>query len=171
MNEKRSSRNFTLKFVLALLAVSAAVFVIFTVSQRWMAQSRREISRSHLEAVRTALKDFVAAHAGAYPGAASELVAAVANADENLTHPAWPEQAGYVFVSGVRADDAPGTIAIYENVPERKRAQGVMALYADGRIELFTGAEFARRLAAQEERWTQTGRVWHVQEMGGRRHP
>ena len=151
-------------FVLVLLAVSALVFFEFSHYQRAKSELRRKASVLSLLRLEMLLEQFAQAHNGQYPAHASAILETAAT-DLDLSHPSWPEQSGYVYVTGIRLSDEPATIVIYENVPERKRKLGFQVLRVSGKVDWLSQDDFAAALRDQEERWSKKGRVWKPEEM------
>ncbi len=166
MSKKNTpSARFAIVFMLTLAAISGGVFVAFSTYQRAMFTSRRETSAQNLTGIGAALKAYAAKNRGRYPERAALLTPEYLPNAGNLTHPAWPEQPGYVYIPGMRTDDSTASLLVYENVPEYKRKLGIQALFSDGRIETLKEAEIEIKLKNQEEAWKRTGRVWMPEMM------
>ena len=166
MSKKNTpSARFAIVFMLTLAAISGGVFVAFSTYQRAMFTSRRETSAQNLTGIGAALKAYAANNGGRYPERAALLTQEYLPDEHVLIHPAWPEQPGYVYIPGQRAEDSPQTLLLYENVPEHKRKLGIQALFSDGRIETLKEAEIEIKLKNQEEAWKRTGRVWMPEMM------
>lgn len=162
--KKRFSPRFAILFVLALAVVSAATFFVFTHYQRQMAEERRAFSASRLAHFRTLLNGYAQLHSGNLPEHAFVFLEHLDG--KELIHPAWPEQAGYVYVGGAHSStDNPASILIYENVPERKRKLGFQVLRLDGRVDWLSQQDFVSALQAQEAAWKKKGRVWQPEEI------
>jgi hypothetical protein len=161
--KKKSSARFAVLFVLALALVSTGVFLVFSHYQRVGAEERRELSAAHLARFKQFLNSYAERHNGNFPERA--LIFQDALKTDDLIHPSWPEQPGYVYVTDARASDEANTIVIYENVPERKRKLGFQILRRDGRIEWLSQQDFVSALQAQEALWKKSGRLWKPEEI------
>lgn len=149
-------RNFTLYFILLLGVISAITFYYFTAYARSSVEHRKEINRSNLAAIGAALKKH----------ALDERLPADLPAGtlppQTFTNPSWPEQAGYMLVTGVRLTDAPETILVFENTPPAKRKLGRHVLTLDGRIEVVSEDRLQERLDALQFKWKAESRPWRV---------
>lgn len=156
-----SRRNFTLYFILVMLAISAGVFFSFRGMMRNSVAERREVSRAHLQAIYTALQRFAAPeNNGAFPDQLQALYPKFISDGETFFHPAWPERPGYVYVPGVRSIDPPTTIIVYENIPTGKQRLPRLVLLLDGSIQSLEESEFEKRMAAQASLWQGEKRPW-----------
>src|SRR5579862_89405 len=163
-SSNKRSPAFTVVFVLTLLLISAAVFVVFTHFQRTLAEERRTRSAQNLETLRDVIRAYAAGHNGALPARAAEIATRV-KSPEDLLHPAWPNQPGYVYIPGAQPSDGDDSILIYENAPESKRKLGFQVLLVNGKIEALSRDAFLDVLSSQEEFWKQKGRFWSPEEL------
>jgi hypothetical protein len=158
---KPSRRNFTLYFILVMLAISAGVFFSFRGMMRSSVAMRSEVSRAHLQAIYTALKRCAAPeNKGAFPDDLQALYPKFISDGATFIHPAWPERPGYVYVSGVRPNDPPTTMIVYENIPESKQRLPRLVLMLDGSILSLEEGDFEKRLTSQASLWQGEKRPW-----------
>jgi len=158
-------RNFTLYFILAMGIISVGVFFSFRSTMRSSLAERRETSRTHLQTIYNGLKAFAAIPENntAFPAELQSLFPKFIADGETFFHPAWPEQPGYVYISGVRPSDLPATIVVYENIPPGKERLQRLVLNLDGSILSLNEADFQQRLALQASLWQGEKRQWQPQ--------
>ena len=165
IEKKKNSAWFAIGFIAALLAVSALVFLTFTYYQRTMAEARRLESAKNLKMIRAALLNY-AKTSGHFPVSPSELSGIFKGNAEFLIHPSWPEQAGYVYISGSDPKDfAPEIMMVFENVPDRKRKLGRQSVNVDGNVKYWTDEDFERALAYHEKTWKIAPKPWRLIEI------
>ena len=162
---KSPRRNFTLYFILTMGLISAGVFFSFRSTMRSSLAERSEVSRTHLQAIHSALKSFAAAseNKSAFPDELQSLYPKFITDGEMFFHPAWPERPGYVYIPGVRPSDPPTTIMVFENLPPGKERLQRLALALDGSILSLNEAGFQQRLATQASLWQGEKRQWQPQ--------
>jgi hypothetical protein len=164
MPKAQRSPRFVILFVTVLLALSALIFWTFRAYQRAQAEARSAASVTNLSQLKEAIDHWRNDKSGRYPTHVSELLEH-APLNLNLTHPSWPDQPGYVYVTGVQATDAPDSIVIFENVPERKRKLGYHVLRLNGKVDWLSREDFSQAIQAQEERWRASSRIWRPEEI------
>lgn len=169
-NRPQSAR-FIVIFIAVLLLISAGVYWTFSHFAQSSHEQHDEVSRQNLVAIGAALMTYLKQHAGEWPDESSKLFDSGKLSEQNAQQPAWPEQPGYMFVSRIQPkSDAAETIAVFENVPERKRKLGIQTLFVDGRIERLSEVDFTRRLTEQEQRWQKQNRVWRLEPLQPKRN-
>jgi hypothetical protein len=158
--EKRRPK-FIFFFLLFVGICSAAGFLTLRYAAQQGVASRREQSRGHLQALGNILAARAATAAGQFPGSVAGLIDAQ---DAGLAvNPSWPDEDGYIYVTGVRASDPPESLLLYENVPPEKRKIGRLVLRLDGSIELLAEGAFQQRLKAQEIARAAAERPWRTE--------
>ena len=162
---KKPTARFAIVFMLVLACIAFGVYLTFSTFQRSMASERRDVSRHNMELIFRALDAYLWKNNGKYPEHASQFTQMGLPA-ASLIHPAWPDQPGYIYIPGARAsDNVEYTIVAYENVPDRKRKQGIMVLKRGGIINKETESNFTRKLNEQEAAWKKDGRIWMPEMM------
>lgn len=101
---------------------------------------------------------------GKLPETSADVARLFKGNQKRLTHPAWPEQAGYVYVAGMPDPNA-GGILVFENVPERKPNTPIQAIDDKGRISVHQRSELLTLLAEQERGWKRFDRRLEQIEM------
>ncbi|HYG76378.1 MAG TPA: hypothetical protein VEK08_15340 [Planctomycetota bacterium] len=119
-----------------------------------------------MAAIYMALKGFARVNSR-FPERLSQLVPKYQPDPTVFMHPAWPEQPGYAYVTGIRLSgekaDPPATILLFENVPAKKKKLDRLVLMLNGEIHLLSPAEFEKRIAEQAEAWQKDKREWLIQ--------
>jgi len=149
-------RNFTLFFILVIGICAVVTFVVFRSYARSSIDQRREVNRANLSLIAAALK------ARAMEGQLPSTLARDAVATHVLINPSWPEQAGYMYVTGARLSDPAETILLFENTPAQKQKLGRHALRMDGRVEVLAETALQEKLAQQQNFWVEQKRVWRL---------
>lgn len=169
-DRKPASARFAICFILGMLLASAGIFFAFSSSQRSAMAWRRQTSAENLSKIFTVLNTYSQRFAD-YPERPSQLLDTnlidpkSPDAMRVLINPSWPTLPGYIYLPGVRSDDSPETLFVYENVPENKRKLGRQVVYRSGKIELLSEVDFEAKIKAQEEIWRKSKRACKGIEM------
>ena len=157
-------RNFVIYFMGIMLVASAITFVCFTYAAHTSKAQRREISLNNLRSIHQALKAFVddAENQKRFPTELKMLAPKYLKDENALSHPAWPNRAGYVYVVGVQISDPAETIFVYENVPAGKEKLGRLTLSLNGEVHMWDEAAFQALIAAQQALWKSQNRLWRA---------
>jgi hypothetical protein len=158
-------RNFVIYFMGLMFVASAITFVCFTYAARESKAHRREISRRNLRTIHQALMAIAddAQNHGQFPDELQKLSPQYLKDENALSHPSWPDRAGYMYVSDVqKTDPAAETVIVFENVPAGKEKLGRLALTLNGEVHMWSEMEFQAKMTSQEARWKSLNRVWRT---------
>ncbi len=156
--------NFVIFFLIIVGICGAAGFLTLRYVALQGVAARRAQSRERLLAMGKLLADRANTNEGRYPDKIDEVLGA--HQTELATNPSWPDEAGYVYVTGVRNSDPPESLLVYENVPPEKRKIGRLVLRRDATVELLTEDQFQKRLSDQESRASAQQRPWRTETVG-----
>ena len=158
--------NFVIFFLIFVGVCGFAGFMTLRYAAKSGVAARREQSREHLLALGKLLSERVSRAERSYPHDFAGLIDA-SHADLTV-NPAWPDEAGYIYVTGVRSDDPPDSLLLFENVPPEKRKLGRLVLRLDGKVELLTEDQFQQRLDAQRMSREAVQRPWRTEAVAVR---
>jgi len=149
---RNRSPKFAILFIAGLLAISAGVFVAFTYVQRTSAEERRQKSAANLiEIHRLLMADFKKTKR--FPETEHEAAQVFKGQEKILIHPAWPEAAHYALVTDVNPEtDPPGTMLVYEAIPDSKQKFGIQSVDLEGAVTLRTPDQFKQPFIGQANR-------------------
>lgn len=117
---------------------------------------------SNLHQLGLALRQYALDDSSAYPDRLEQLFCPVYVPDARLFRCPHPPHRPYLYVSGLRADDPPEYVVVYEPA-ENHESQGMNVLYVDGHAE-WKKDRLAVEAQARLQRQTLTaqGRTLHV---------
>jgi hypothetical protein len=149
--------NFAVPFILVSGLLGIAGFLLLRSTAQSGVAERKNESRANLALMAQLLK------AAGYP---DDPNAAIASHPEAAINPSWPEQIGYVYVSGIHSTDPESSVVLFENVPPEKQKLGRLVARLDGTVELLTEGALQERLHAMEARWSAEHRPWRKIPIG-----
>jgi hypothetical protein len=158
-------RNFVIYFMGIMFVASAITFMCFTYAARESKAQRREFSQHNLHTIHQALNAFAddAQNHGQFPEELQWLAPKYLKDENALSHPSWPNRAGYMYVAGVqKSDPASETVIVFENVPAGKEKLGRLALTLNGEVHMWNENEFQVKMTSQEARWKSLNRTWQA---------
>jgi len=154
-------RNFLVLFLLITGIIGAGFFFGLRYSAASGIAERKSEIRRNLNRMLLALTTYAQNNAGAFPDDIVTLFPKYVSDPEIFVNPSWPDEIGYMYVTGVctgSVPDSSDTLLIFENVPPEKRKLGRLVVQLDGKVEQLTEPQFQERLTALKARWSEQKR-------------